>query len=442
MDLPKEWSGRLQVATSDSKEIWWEGFKDHTLSKLIEKALQNNSDLLIATARLEQARAALNLAKSDKFPELNLKGSGGRTATNKDLATSRANRISNQFNLAVVLDFELDLWKKLANAEEAERQRLLALEKNQEAIKLCLVCDVIISYFNFLAIDNQIKCLQQTVAIQHQQIKLKAALLKLEALSRLEWQQGKIELEAAQAQIPQLQQQKIQYQSALSVLVGATPREIFEEEVIIQELSCIPKVCPVPNILPSKLLENRADIVAAELNLKASCADIAVAKAAYFPQLSLTGLIGLTSDKVDHLFRNNSKSWSAGADIGLPLLDFGRTRSNLDKATAYREETLENYKKTVRIAFQEVIDALNAQANSNTYYNAKQNQLQACQEAYMIAQQRYDAGYSNYSNLLSARELLLNSEIENIQANNQLLAATVSLYKALGGSLELEKSMN
>jgi multidrug efflux system outer membrane protein len=435
-DLPSGWAA---VAAQDAPEApidphWWRRFDDPVLTALIEEALQHNADLSLAAARIAEARAVLNLRDAERYPLLGAQASGARQQGSEETALPSSGAIYNDFSLGAVLRYEVDLWGRLARSSEAARAQLLAGVATQDAVRLAVAADVAAGYFNLRALDLQMNIAERTVQTRQDSYRFQESRYRNGAISQLAFRQAESELAAAQAELPALRQQHTLQRNALSVLLGRTPREIVETSIsggrAIEAFAVLPEV---PMGLPSSLLMRRPDIRAAEEQLRAANAQIGVARAAYFPSLSLTGLFGVQSDALSDLFSAPAKTWQFGGDLAAPILDFGRTRANVRAAEARREQALVNYQQTVRTAFREVLDALESRRAASERLAAQDRQIKALRETTRLAQRRFDEGYSDYLEVLDAQRTLFTVELAQVNTQQQRLRALVNLYKALGG---------
>lgn len=455
------------AAQTEKVADWWSHYNDPALSQLVTEGLKANEDLLLAASRVAQARARYGYATSNLFPEIDVQGqatrtgppqgrtgsatvtsgtgAGGATGGTTTGTTGGSSTLSssiagvsstpyNTFSLAGVLNYEIDLWGRLANASRSARAQLLSSEANREAVRLAVTAEVAQDYFNLRALDAQIAVTDDTIRSRQAAFDYQNKQFKAGQIDGLSFRQAQAELASAQASLPSLRQQRAEQLSALAVLLGRDPGAILEAKVEPgKPLDQLPIPPVIPAELPSQLLERRPDIQAAELSLEASNAEIGVARAAYFPTLSLTGLLGTSSDSTGDLFTHASRNWQVGATASGPVLDFGRTNANVDLAFANREEALSDYRSTVRNAFKETVDALNAQQNLDTQQQALAEQTRALSEQLRLAQVRYDAGYSDYLEVLDAQRSLYTAQLSGIDAQRARLANSATLYKALGG---------
>ncbi|MDB5478665.1 MAG: transporter [Alphaproteobacteria bacterium] len=448
--LPDHWPWQQDVAkhpdvkrTDTVSRDWWQDFKDPALNAVIDEGRKNNADLVIAAARVAQARALLSTRQSDLYPSLDVQGGATRTSRSQEATISgfpASSKPFNDINLAAVLNYELDLWGRLRRANESGRAALLAEESNREAVRLAVTSDIAQGYFNLRALDAQIDVTDDTIKTRREALKFQETQYRLGGANGLAYRQAEAELAAAEAQMPQLEQARAEQESALAVLLGRSPKDIIEGKVKTgKSIDALPASPLLPTNLPSTLLERRPDIAAAELDLVSANADIGVARADYFPRVSLTALLGLASSDADRLLRSSARNWQAGATFSGPLLNAGRTRAGIAAAEGRRDEALANYQQTVRNAFKQVMDSLSAEKTSAAREKAQTAQMNARNETVRLSQLRYKSGYSDYLEVLDAQRSLFSARLERINARRDRLTSAVNLYKALGGGWSPDK---
>lgn len=439
MKMPSKWSAKDADPSNSAAMIpldWWNEFEDANLTKLIEEGLAYNADLQLAAARVAEARAALSFNQSNLFfPTIGVEGGANRTSNSKEASNSLiGSKPYNTYSIAAVLNYELDLWGRLRNASSSAQATLLSIESNREAVRLAVAADIANSYFNMLAIDAQIAVTEDTIKGREENYKYQETQFKYGAVNSLTYKQAESELASSKAALPTLKQARQEQESALAVLLGRSPYEIVEGKVEKgAELNAIPVPPVLPSELPSTLLTRRPDIQAAEQTFVASNSDVGVARADYFPTISLNALIGLSSADADRLFRGSARNWQGGASLAGPLLDFGRTSSNVDVALSRKDQAAISYQQTIRNAFKDVVDSISSIQTSDERVNAQVAQNEARDETLRQAQLRYKAGYSNYLEVLDAQRFLYQAQLERIVAERDRLTAAVNLYKALGG---------
>ena len=430
IDLPSKYGNKAaQKQTIDVN--WWENFNDSNLNRLIKESLKNNDDLKLAVIRVKEARAYLGLNSANLYPNINASASGYRQQTSNETLPKNRGTIFNNFSLSSSVGYELDLWGKLRNQKKAALSSFLASESNKETVKLTLISNVANAYFNLIAVDEQLKVAQKSAKSFKETYEYRQKQYKYGVVSELVVKQAKAQYANAKVLVESLKEQKTRAASALSALLGRNPKEIFEGTISFNKT--LPKPIKIPYALPSTLLENRPDIKAAEENLKAKNALIGAAKAAYFPSISLTGLLGFQSAELSNLMQRSAKVWGVGPSANMPIFDFGRIKSNIKIAEAEKKAALVQYKQTVRNAFKEVFDALNSIKISKQKLKAQAEELEALKKALYLSEKRFDSGYSNYLEVLDAQRGFLNAQLNLIKLKNGVIANEVTLYKALGG---------
>ena len=414
---------------------WWEIFKDQQLQELERTALAQNYDLRDAVARVDAARASLGIARSNQFPNFAASGEidtirisrNGQTPLPKALVPNQ-NRTFGQATLEL-LSFEVDLWGRLRRATEAARANLLAADENRKAVVTTLVGDVAAAYFTLRSLDYQLDISQRTLATRRESLRLIQSQRTGGVATLLDVRQGEELVYTASETIPELQQQIEQTENQINLLLGKNPGEVT------RGLSETEQALPpeVPAGLPSALLERRPDIRAAEQNLIAANAQIGVAKAAYFPQISLTGFLGGQGTQLTSLFSGPSGVWSFAPQVTQPIFTAGRLRSNVRLTEALRQSALIQYEKTIQTAFSEVSNALIAHQRSRESRQQQELLVAALEDRKRLAYLRYRGGVDTLLNALDADRDLFQAELNLSQIRLSELVSVVQLYKALGG---------
>jgi multidrug efflux system outer membrane protein len=440
LDMPEKWPNEKQSeAKNETLKEWWNEYHDPPLVKLIEEALANNGDLSVAAARVQEAQAQYNYAFGNQFPLLAATGFATRTQLDFKNSPLLSSKPGNLSFFGGMLSYELDLWGKLASASQEGKAVFLAAGYNQDAAKLSIASSVAQLYFNILALDADIRITQDTIRSREESYHIIKKQFDREATNELVLKQSEAEMEGTHAQLPKLMEQKDIAESSLSVLLGRSPKDIIEGRIERgNDLNALPVPPVMPDNLPSSLLERRPDIAASEEMLIASNFNIGVARAAYFPTISLSSLLGISNIDVANLYNGTLHVWSMGATLAGPVFDFGRTDSGVDMALAKNQELLASYKNSVRSAFKDVKDALSGQTHSRSEEEAQAKEEKAVKEALRLANLRYTSGYSSYIEVLDAERNLYSAQIALIAAKLNRLNASVNLYKALGGGWSKE----
>jgi multidrug efflux system outer membrane protein len=420
---------------------WWQTYQDPTLQALIREALDNNLDVRIAAARVDQARAILGSTRLQQLPQISVSAEAQRARTSVDQRVPGAPPISNVFSVDGSLSYEFDFWGKYRRATEAARAQLLASEYSKLDVMAGLVSSVATAYFTLLTLDEQLAITQRTVGTRQKFVDLTQAQHERGTVSGLDVATAQAQLAIAQANIPDLQRQIGISEDQLSVLLGRNPDEILRPENNQLTRVTEPAAPPVPPAgLPSTLLERRPDLRAAEQSLVAANANVGVAKANLFPTITLTAAGGHVSTALSDLFSGPTKAWSAGGSLLQPLLSSQRNLYQLDLADAQKRQALLQYQQSLQTAFREVSDALIARQKYADFQVAQQAQVDAQRRANTIALARYRVGYSSYFDVINADRDLFTAELSLSGAHLNTLLSLVQLYRAVGGGWQTEQS--
>ena len=425
LPIPDSW--RQQVGPSAAPEAqWWQRFGDDNLNRLVNQALQHNSDILIARSRVDQYRAQLRAAQGDNFPTL----SAGVAATHqRALSAVTGQPYENAvFQGLLQANYEVDLWGSRSNSILASQASLDAQRAAASAAELTVASSVASGYLSLCALDEQLRVTEATLATRENSLNLAQRQFETGYTSRLEWMQAASEYQTAKAQVPQLQHQIEQQENALSVLVGMNPLAIART----RNFDHI-KPQTLPSLLPSQLLNRRPDIVQAQRQLIAADASLASAQADLLPSLNLTATGTLQSYQLHQLLDNPFRLWSIGGSILAPLLNREALTAQVDVAMAARNQALYGYEKVVRSAFSDVDNALDAIRRSQEQLTELQKQEAYVTEAYRIARNRYQNGYASYLDELDAQRTLFSTQLNIVSVKNTLLLAQIDLYRSLGG---------
>ncbi|MEN8730004.1 MAG: efflux transporter outer membrane subunit [Desulfuromonadales bacterium] len=434
VDSPALWRVEVSGAADLSNTEWWQQFQDQALNSLIEEALQANRDLLIATARVDEFLGRYGVTRADLYPQVGAEGSAARERISEDVSPigPSIDNPDNIYQAFLTATWEIDLWGRLRRATEAARADLLSSEEARQVVIQTLVSSVALGYIDLLNLDRQQQISIDTAETRKESLEIFTKRHQAGVISNLELSQVKSEYQEARARIPELQRAIGQRENALSVLLGRNPGPIRRGGTIA-DLE-LPRV---PAGLPSELLTRRPDIRQAEQDLIAANARIGVARAAYFPTVSLTGFLGTSSRDVSDLFEGDSKAWNYAANVSVPIFTAGRIRGQIEAAEAIQRQALENYQQTIQDAFREVDDALIDQDRTREVVAAQGEQLLALQDYARLARLRYDEGYSSYLEVLDAERSLFNVDLRYTQTQADLFSAMVDLYKAMGGGWQI-----
>ena len=405
---------------------WWQVFQDPQLQELIRTALKQNYDLQLATERINAARAQVTVTRSSLFPQV---------AGNGTFSGGKESNFQTNFNfLTLTADaaFQLDLFGKLRRATEASRAQLLATEDARQTVILTLVSDMATDYFALLELDLQLQITHDTVKAQEDSVRLTKYRVEHGVATKLDVLQAQQVLDSANATIPDLERQIAQDENAISILLGNYPQGIPRGRPLVEQL--LPP--EVPPGLPSTLIERRPDIREAEQNLVASNAEIGVAKAQFFPQISLTGSGGGAfgrSSAFSSLMSSQLGIWSYGAQVSQPIFTGGALTGNLRFAKSENQQALIAYRQTIQRAFGDVSDALIGYQKFHEVRIRQENTVADLQESVRLSNMRYKGGTTTYLEVLDGQRSLFSAELTLAQARGTEYQSLVQLYRALGG---------
>ena len=431
VNAPDTFRGSDPANASDPASIgdlkWFDVFKDPELQTLVRTALQENHDLRKAIARIEIERSYLGLTRSNQYPQI---GGSASVTNNRTLA---ANSVATRRTFGQVLlnlfTFEIDVWGRLRQQTKAARAELNASEEDRKAIMTLVVSDVAAAYFNLLELDNELDIAKSTLAARQNSLKLITLRQQGGLATMLDVRQSEeLVYQAAQA-IPETEREIEQTENQINALVGNNPGPITRGQTLADQQE-LPQI---PAGLPSTLLERRPDIRAAEYDLEAQHALIFAAKAAYFPQISLTSALGIQSNQLSGLFTGPSGIWSFIPQIAQPIFTAGKLKSNVKLAEAQQQLALAQYEQTIQTAFREVSDALTDYRKIKEVRAQRELLLTTLQDRSRLAHLRYNGGVDSLLNVLDADRDLFNAQLEVSQIRRNELLSLVQLYKALGG---------
>ncbi|MCP3656088.1 MAG: efflux transporter outer membrane subunit [Herbaspirillum sp.] len=440
-DLPvqTQWPDKVAPGASDAVAAtpaaslpWQEFFRDASLRRLITLALEHNRDLRVAALNIERARALYQVQSADRLPTVNLGVSGARQQTPNEVAPAGKGGLTTAYNVGLgVTAFELDLFGRVRNLSGAALERFNATEEARKTTQISVVAQVAYSYEALVADERLLALARQTLESRTASHQRQVSLRDMGASSDYDLHQSDSLLEAVRIAVLQAQRQRAVDENALVLLLGQpVPAGLLPGPDASWSSSVMAEL---PAGLPSDLLTARPDIAQQEALLRAANANIGVARAAFFPRISLTGGFGSASDALNGLFESGSRSWSFLPSITLPIFDGGRNRANLGVAQADRDIAIAQYEKTIQGAFREVADALAGRATLGDELRAVQAQERAEQKRHDLAKLRYDSGEASYLDYLDAQRAWFASQQQSIRTGLAEVQNRISLYKALGG---------
>jgi len=416
------------AAASLGDEKWWAVFQDQQLQALIREALAQNYDLRIAATRVLQAQAVLGITRADQFPTI----TGGASATNERFAQTRVTPAFEtsplQVNLA--LFWELDFWGKYRRATEAARADLLATEWGQKAVVSSLVSNVATAYFQLLELDSEMLISKRALDSRRESLRLVEIRQKGGTTSLMDVRQSEQLVYTAAAAVPDLERRIEQQENLISILLGRNPGPVTRGSQSLVDIAVPPEV---PAELPSSLLSRRPDIQSTEQQLIAANARIGVAKAAYFPQITLTALAGYQSPALTDLFTGPAGLWSFGGQLTQPIFTGGRIRSGVRLSEAQKQEAILNYQRLIQQAFREVSDSLIAYRKNREFREQEALLTNAAADATQLADSRYRGGVTSYLEVLDSDSRYFDAQLGLSQAQLNERLALVQVYNALGG---------
>lgn len=401
---------------------WWEDLGDRSLDALVDQALRDNDDLLVAAARVREARAQFDLAASRARPTVGLSGSGAET---RSVSAFGQGLDQLQGQSALTVAYEADLFGRLAAATDAQRQNLKASAFAQEATRIALIATVVAGYVSLRGLDEQLRIVTETVDARAAELSVIRRRATAGYASQLDLRQAESAYEAASRLQPATRLAITEQENALSVLAGTPPRSIERGQTLDRLVGL-----PLPHALPSDVLRQRPDIAEAEARLAATDRSLDAARAAFMPRVQLSATLGGVASNA---LANPISLFSLGGSILAPLFQGGGLRADADAAAARRDQAAFAYRKAVLTAFQQVEDSMAAVSRLWEEQRAAERQIDASRAAFMLARRRYRAGYASYLDQLDAERSLLKVELQLVELRANRLSAVVLLHRQLGG---------
>jgi outer membrane protein, multidrug efflux system len=432
VNLPTDYRAAIPAQTAEAaslgNEKWWDVYQDPVLAQLIHTAIQQNYDVRIAATRVLEAQAQLGITRANQFPSASV-GAGVSSQQNAKVSNLfPAYQVNEgQLNLSVI--WNLDFWGKYRRQTEEARAQLLATKWGQQAVISSLVANVATAYFQLRALDSELEIAKRTLGSRQQSLQLTRLLETHGSASDLDVSQSEQLLYTASETIPDLERQIQQQENLLSILLGENPRSIPRGRPLTEQ----PAPDNVPAGLPSELLERRPDVREAEANMMAANAQIGVAKAAFFPSISLTGTGGLESNALNRFLSAPSQTWNAGLSITQPVFEGGRLRSGLRLSRAQYQEAVLIYQQTVQNALEQVSNALIATQKDRGFREQQEMLTRAAQRTDELSEVLYKNGGASYLQVLTSETNYFSAELNLVQAQLNERLALVQLYQSLGG---------
>ncbi len=431
--LPAQYGDVTNQAQTQVSNTWWALYQDQTLNDLIAKALQNNTDIKLSVARIEEADAVMQEVGAALFPQVDLNLNGNRSrvtavGANPVLINPRSN-----YKGQLGTSFELDFWGKLQRAKESARAQALSSRYAKETVKLSLTGLVASNYLVLRSLDSQISLTQANLKSRDESLGLTKRRLEGGVSSALDVYQAEVASANMRAQLAELSRLRALSLHQLAVLTG-----VLDLNVAVADINAMPVPPTPPAGLPSSLLEARPDVRQAEQLMVAANANIGVAKAALYPTISLTASLGGESMALGDILKSAARIWTGGLNLYLPIFDSGKNNARIAQASAKEKQALASYESAIQNAFREVNDALVNLRQNTARENALNLSQTSAKNALNVSENRYKSGYSGYLDVLDAQRVYNDSALAFIQSRQARLAATVSLFKALGGGWQSE----
>jgi multidrug efflux system outer membrane protein len=436
LDLPKEIESKSLKGEAEKKkellpEKFWEAYNDPILNELVEKALRQNEDILIAEARIEQALAMVRYVGADRFPYLGYGASVTRQRTSEETIGPKPGSTYTTYQLNLNVQYELDLFGRISSQEKASLYRYLSTLHGRDAVKLSVISLVMNAYFDLLAKERMVEVAERQLQTLKEIYNLREKEFELGLANIQVVLQARSEVEAVEQTLKSLKQERELLRNLLALLVGESPAKMFERSA--KTSLSFPQALRLPPLLPSEVLERRPDIQSALEELKASAYDVASAKAEYFPRITLTSALGYQSIELANLFKGGATFWNIAGLITGPILDFGKRESKVKLAQAKQREALLNYVKTVRTAFKEVQDSLIQLEMLEGRIKDLEQRLKTLEELYQVSELRYKEGLSRYLEVLDSERALLSAKLDLERLKADYYKSQVYFIKAIGG---------
>ncbi|MCH8618187.1 efflux transporter outer membrane subunit [Undibacterium sp. TS12] len=438
LDTPKGFSTQGKVGPVDWQH-WWLSYDEPVLESLLREAYANNQDLAVAAGRVEEARANEVAARAASFPAVDAVAgtTRSRASRNNGKSSSGANQFGTDIQFGLSASYEIDFWGKLAYANQAARARLLAQEAGKNIVMNTLYASVVQAYFTMLANDDQVELAKAALATRQENLRLQRKRFSAGSIGELDLHVADSEVSAAEAILSQARQAQAISESALAILLGRSPEAIARPVILRgKKIDEIYQRTVLPGDLPSDLLNRRPDIIASEQALIAAHADLNQARSLYFPQVKLTSGLGYESSVLQDLFKPASLFWSLAGNLTQPIFRGGAIDAVVAGAKAKERQAVALYVQSVQGAFRDVHDVLVNLSAEQDVAASSERRLLALKDSLRLAEVRYSNGYSSYLEVLNAQRDLLQTQASLIATKRAYLAASINLYKAVGGTWE------
>lgn len=424
--------------SSDINDYWWKEFNDERLNALVEDALKNNIDLKLAYINLQKAALTLKNSKADLFPTVGINAEASKARTSGETYTRQDNIKYDSFSLNAVLNYEVDLWGRVRNSIASSDALLQASKYDYANSRLTIASNVAQAYFTLVSLRMQERVLEDTLASYIDTMNYRKKQLDAGSITQMVYLQSVASVQSAQISLTDVKNSIVSASNSLAILCAKSNDEILNQ--IVATSATLPDAPQVNAGISSDILLRRSDVASAYESLKSSNALIGVAKAAYFPTLSLTGIFGFSSSELDRLFVQNANVWSLAGSLAQTVFDYGKRRNNVEIAELTQSANALSYEKTIKTALGEVKVALEDRKNAMQVWQDTKRLLSSQDEIYRLAKAQYDAGYSDHLTFLDAQRNLLSTRLSAISAQLNLDNAAIEIYKVFGGGFKAEQT--
>lgn len=434
--LPDTWAAAPAQGQAAPAERWWTLYGDPVLERRVAEALAHNQDLVLATARLDEARALSRVADARSVPAVDASFDRNRSRSSEVSSIPLPPSVPlerNSYRAQLNVSYELDLWGRLRGGARAAQAELLATAAARETVRIALTAEVVQSHYALVALDAQIAATRRALSLRQDNLRLQRVRTDAGLSNDFALRQLEAEVAAAQAQLPALEQRRAGEALALGVLLGRSPRDLLAGDVAPGEPRDRAVIPVIPQDLPSSLLLRRPDIVQAEQRLVAANARISAARATLFPQIGLTGYLGSDSAALSNLFTGPARIWQLGFALSQPIFQGGRLFGEIEAVEARERQAVAQYQKTLQAAFSEIHAALIAQTKTREAFAAEEARAAALTSTLRLARIRYENGLTSQLEVLDAERNLLSAELNRAEALRAQRAAVAGVVKALGG---------
>jgi multidrug efflux system outer membrane protein len=441
LDLPPSATAKAPALAAP----WWQAYNDAALNTLMDEALKNNRDLTIAAARVIESQALLGLATSDQLPSAYVTATRNRnrSSSNSDRSGPGQPLETSSNRTALNISYDVDFWGQYRRANEAARAELLQVESNRTALKLSLSAQVAQAYFALQALDAQLAVTARAIRRGEEGLSMQKVRFEAGVISAFEYQQREAELDAAKVQVPNLTANRDRQQRALGMLLGRSAKDLLHATVAREPMKPLNAAtdrlatfAAIAADIPSEVLLRRPDLIEAEQKLIATNARIGVARAAYFPSISLTGYLGRESVRLSDLFKGPSRIWDFAANLTQPLWGAGRVTKQVEAAEARNAQALAQYQSAVVNAFRETQDALQAQTAAREVFELETKRVAALTKTWELAKLRYAQGLASQLDVLDVERSLTGAELNRIDSARAFRSAVADVYRALGAPVQ------